>query len=207
MPETKYFFQRQKRNIAQRFFEKGLNATTCVLFIIGEQGKLLLSEMPSSYPAFGIMKKTFNVYPYNRKQIIKKQTINVSLHRLKKQGLIAQDPKKKVYCLTDKGKELTLYIKNRYAVLTQPWDGKLRIVIFDIPEIRKQWRRRFRQELVLLQFQQLQKSVYIGKHPLPQSLYKDIAEQGFSECIFILTVGDIDRKKKILKMFEQSEEN
>ena len=68
------------------------------------------------------------------------------------------------------------YIENRYLVLNKPWDGKLRIVIFDIPEHKKGWRDWIRQELILLQFQQLQKSVHIGKYPLPESFYKEHAQ-------------------------------
>ncbi len=206
MPKEKYFFQQKKISFARKFFEKGMDASAYILLAIGEQGELFLRGMPTCYPAFGLMKKAFNVYPYNKKQVVKRETIRVNLHRLKKQGLIAKDPKKAIYCLTDEGKEFVIYIKDRYAVLKQPWDGKLRIVIFDIPEERKGRRVWLRQELVLLQYCQLQKSVYIGKSPLPKSLYQEIARQGLNGYVFILTAGEIDKKEKILKILKQTKE-
>lgn len=196
-----YFFQKKKRSFAQKFFEKGLNGASYILLALSEAGEGFLRDLPSSYPQFKLMKDLFGVDYRGRK--IKRETIKVNLHRLKKQGLIAQEPKEKYYFLTDKGEEFVSYIKNRFLILKQPWDGKLRVVIFDIPEKKKEWRKWLREELDLMQFHQLQKSVYIGKHPLPDSFYKAVAKNGLYNYVFVLTAGEIDKKEEILEMFKK----
>lgn len=201
MGTAEYFFQKKKRSFTQKFFEKGFNAATYILFSLKEQGKLLLSEFPSSYPQFKLMKEVFGVDYRGPK--LKQETLKTNLHRLKKKGLIAKDPRQKVYYLTDRGEEFVSYIKNRYLILKKPWDGKLRLLIFDIPEEKKHWREWIRQELLLMQFQQLQKSVYVGKNPLPESFYQEIKEAGLVSYIFILTAGEIDRKEEVLKLLEE----
>ncbi len=204
MVKKEYFFQQKERNFAQKFFEKGLNASSYILLALQEGGKSFLREMPSSYAQFGLLKELAGVNPY-KKASFKKETIRTNLYRLVKQGLIEKDPKQKAYCLTDDGKKFVANIENRYLILKKPWDGKLRLVIFDIPEKKKYWRESIRQELVLMQFQQLQKSVYIGKYPVPESLCKEIEDAGMGQFIFIFTIDKADRKKEILKLLETEE--
>jgi len=200
MVKKEYFFQKRKRSFTQKFFEKGLTASSYILFCLKESGKNFLKELPSSYPGFQLMKEMFGV---NYRPKFKKETIRTNLNRLIKQGLILKDPKQKIYYLTDKGKRFTDYIKNRYLILKQKWDRKLRVVIFDIPEKRNYWRKAIREELLLLQYQQLQKSVYIGKYALPKSLLEEIEEAGIGKYIFIFTIDKIDRKQEILKLLNK----
>ena len=185
MVKKEYFFQQKNRSFAQKFFKKGLSASSYILFALQEGGKSFLREMPSSYAPFGFLKDVSGVNPY-KKPKLKKETIRTNLYRLKKQGLIEKDSKQKIYCLTDDGKKFIANIKNRYLILKKPWDGKLRLVIFDIPEKKKRWRESIRQELILMQFQQLQKSVYIGKYPVPESLCKEIEDAGIGRILKLL---------------------
>lgn len=201
MPRPEYFFQKKKRSFTQRFFGKGLNAASYILFCLKEGGKDFLRELPSSYPQFKLMKEMFGVE--RRTPPLKKETIRVNLYRLKKLGLIVKEPKQKIWYLTDQGKEFVSYIENRFLTLKKPWDGKLRIVIFDIPEKKKRWREWLREELLLLQYQQLQKSVYVGKTPLPESLYKEIKKLEIGKYVFVFIVVDFDRKDEILELLEQ----
>lgn len=200
MSKSEYFFQRRKRSFTQKFFEKGLNTTAYILFYLKEIGEGSLRELPSSYPQFKLIKQMFGVD--SRVPKLKKETVKTNLYRLKKQGLITKDPKRKIYYLTDKGKEFVSYIEDRYLILKKPWDGKVRIVIFDIPEEKKGWREWIRQELLLLRFHQLQKSVYIGKHPLSESFYKEIAKAGLLRYVFVFTAGEIDQRERILEILE-----
>ena len=132
----------------------------------------------------------------------KKEIVRTNLYRLQKQGLIIKDPKQKVFVLTPEGKRILLEIDNRILIFQKPWDGKLRLVFFDIPEIKKRWREWLRKELGLMGFQKIQESVYVGKYPLPQSFYKEISHQELDEYIFVITAGEIDKQEKILKVFE-----
>lgn len=161
-----------------------------------------MEELPDSYPGFALMKQMFGVGRYGKIDF-KKETVKTNLRRLREQGLIEKAPKEKIYCLTDKGKEFVSYIENRYLILKKPWDGKLRIVIFDIPEKKKYWREAIRKELLLMQFQLLQKSVYVGKYPLPESFYKEIEEAGLGGYVFIFTVDKVGRKAAILELLKE----
>lgn len=200
MAKKEYIFQKRKSSFTQKVFEKGLNATAYVLLNIKESGKGFLEELPDSYPGFKLMKTMFGVDV--KKPPFKKKTIRSNLCRLEKQGLITQDPEEKVYYLTDKGEEFVAYIKNRYAILKEPWDRKLRVVIFDIPEEKKHWREAVRNELLLMQFRLLQRSVYVGKYPLSESFCQEMEKTGIAEHVFIFTVDKVDRKEDILKLLE-----
>lgn len=67
--------------------------------------------------------------------------------------------------LTDKGKEKALTYNLDEMAIKKPkqWDGKWRIVLFDIPEKMRKIRDAFRHHLNQLEFYEFQKSVFI--HP------------------------------------------
>lgn len=67
--------------------------------------------------------------------------------------------------LTDKGKEraLTYDIEKMEIKKPKQWDGKWRIVLFDIPERARKIRDAFRHHLKQLNFCEFQKSVFV--HP------------------------------------------
>lgn len=67
--------------------------------------------------------------------------------------------------LTEKGKRRALRYKIDEIEIKRParWDGKWRIVIFDVPEKKKRAREALRMKLKELGFKELQKSVFI--HP------------------------------------------
>jgi len=144
----------------------------------------------------------FGVGKY-RWQNVKKQTIRVNLCRLQKQGLIIKDPKQNVFAITEDGKKILLEVDNRLLIFQKPWDGKLRFVFFDIPEIKKLWRKWLRTELTSFRFVKIQESVYAGKYPLPQSFYEEINNQGLNRCVFVITAENIDKQDEIIKMIER----
>ena len=197
-----YVFQKKKRGTAYKIFSKGANATASILFGLYENVQLaqemFLRDCPQ-YPGFDLVRAMFGC---DNPPKFKKATVRSNFLRLQKEGLIQQDPKQKFYYLTDKGKELVFYVKNRFLILNEPWDKKLRIVIFDIPEKQKHWRYYLRKELELMQFKQLQRSVYVGKYPLPQSLISEIEDNNFGKDIHIFTIDKADRQEEILKILE-----
>lgn len=69
--------------------------------------------------------------------------------------------------LTEKGKERALTYKLDKMIIPKPdrWDGKWRLVIFDVPESEKRVRDALRRQLKQLDFCELQKSVFV--HPFP----------------------------------------
>ncbi|NQU82783.1 MAG: hypothetical protein HQ539_02435 [Parcubacteria group bacterium] len=204
MPTKPLSFQDKKANLARRVSKNGLNASSCILFSLKDSKGGLLESLPSCYPGIALMQWTFGVGKYKKKGIeFKEETIRTNLRRLRKDGLITKDPKQKSYYLTDDGKKVVSHIRNRYLILKKKWDGKLRLVIFDVPEKKKYWRRSIREELLSMEYQLLQKSVYVGKYPLSQSFCKELDEAGLGSSIFIFTIDKADRKEKILKLLEK----
>ncbi|MDD4990202.1 MAG: hypothetical protein PHW31_02725 [Candidatus Pacebacteria bacterium] len=197
-----YTFQQKKRKTAYKFFTKGLDAMSLILTTLYENAQLaqemFLRDCPQ-YPGFGLVRAMFGC---EKPPKFKKATVRSNLQRLQKDGLIQKDPTDKFYCLTEKGKEFVSYIENRFLILKNPWDKKLRVIIFDIPEQKRHWRYYLRKELELMQYKQLQKSVYVGKYPLPQSLIKEIEENDLGKDIHIFTVDKADRQEEILKILE-----
>ncbi len=121
-------------------------------------------DKSSSFIDFSSLKK--------KQKKIKAITIRQSIRRLKKQGFVEE--KNGHYFLTVRGKLLGHKILEIKKCLNKKWDGKFRLVIFDIPEKNKLDRNWLRRELYILKYKLLQKSVFVGKQPLPKGLIKSI---------------------------------
>ena len=100
----------------------------------------------------------------NRKKNIK-YSINASLARLEEKGLIKVDELdgKKIAYITKKGEDALNFLeKHNYKLKTpKKWDGRWRVIIFDIKESRKKVREQIRYTLVQIGFVKLQNSVWI----------------------------------------------
>lgn len=96
-------------------------------------------------------------------------TFNQSIDRLKKQKLVEIDYEgdQTLVKITSEGRLRALRYKLSEIQVKKPkvWDGKWRIVIFDIPEKHKNMREIFRDQLKMTGFYMLQKSVWV--HPYP----------------------------------------
>lgn len=204
MPKKSYFQKTKQKTFTKKLLDNGLNASSCILFSLKDAGNGFLEELPNSYPGFALMKWTFGAGPYKKKGLeFKEETVRKNLRRLRKDGLITKDSKRGVYCLTDDGKKFVTYAQDRFSALTSKWDGKLHLVIFDVPEKKKHWRKVIREELLLMEYKQIQKSVYVGKHPLPQDFCKELDREGLGSCLFIFTIDKTDRKEKIMRILNE----
>lgn len=192
MPKKIILSRPEKRNY-EKFFGKGLTIAGDILLGLKEAPKNFMEGLPTYYGG---------VSRYRRDNV-NRNTLKTNLYRLQKQGLITKVPKQKVFVLTEEGKKIMLEVENRLAIFQRPWDGKLRLVFFDIPEKKKLWRNWLRNELVALRFQKIQESVYAGKYPLPKSFYEEISQQGINEYILVITAGEIDKRESILKLLEK----
>ena len=96
-----------------------------------------------------------------------KQKFNSAFYYLKKKGFITVEKNKHdiIISPTEKGTKMM----KRYQILDlkikrpKKWDGKIRVVAFDIPDARKIQRNAFRRKLKELGFYSSQKSVWL--HP------------------------------------------
>ncbi len=95
------------------------------------------------------------------------QRLRETLSRLKKKGMVEfmRHSGKRYPILTERGKSHAERIRLSAVEIPRPrrWDGRWRVVIFDIPHARRSTRDRVREILKRLGFHRLQNSVWV--HP------------------------------------------
>lgn len=87
-----------------------------------------------------------------------------NLKRLQKQKVveIVEQNGQKVVKLTEKGRSQYLKFKlEQLSLKGQHWDGKWRLVIYDISKLKRSLQENFRRILKRINFLQIQKSVYL----------------------------------------------
>ncbi|MEK7606986.1 MAG: CRISPR-associated endonuclease Cas2 [Patescibacteria group bacterium] len=126
---------------------------------------------------------------YQRHRRIEGFPKDVSAHRVRQEikrmrdrGWIQEAEKngKKFLKLTQQGRLGILYknLKNTAQSAKNNWDGKWRLVMFDIPEQGRKERNAIRDVLKSIGFCQMQKSVYIFPHEIPQDAVSYLKESG-----------------------------
>lgn len=104
--------------------------------------------------------------------------------------------------LTKKGKLDALMIRMLKAFKDKiRWDGKWRIIIWDIPESSRQHRDRLRNFCKTQGFYLLQKSVFIAPHPLPGPAVQYLKESGLDKFIRFLRIDQVDDDRPLRKHF------
>ncbi len=89
------------------------------------------------------------------------------------------------------------------AVLQRPknWDGKWRVIIFDIPENSRNTRAQLRYLLKRNDFYKLQASVFISPYSLNRQAIDYLKETGLIKFIRILRVDEVDDDSDLKKRF------
>ncbi|PIU99305.1 hypothetical protein COS59_00500 [Candidatus Wolfebacteria bacterium CG03_land_8_20_14_0_80_36_15] len=136
---------------------------------------------------------------YKELKNLKENSVRIILWKLEKKGLVTkkQKEKQKYYQLTNLGLKVA---KKFQKVIEQPWDGKWRIVMFDIPEKIRTERKWLRFQLIAFDYKPLQKSVFIGQKPLDEEFYKELLNRDLNQWVRLITVGEID-DEQVLKNF------
>ena len=125
------------------------------------------------------------------------------VRHLAKRGLVKVTNKnnKRFIDLTKRG-QLKVLLSKAKGIASQKWDGKWRLIIFDIPEQSTYQRQAFRKLLRDNGFLKLQASVYINPYPLNRSAIQYLIETGLIEYIRILRVDEIDKDDVLRKHFK-----
>jgi DNA-binding transcriptional regulator PaaX len=119
----------------------------------------------------------------------KAKTFYATLSRLKSQGLLSHE-KRGIWRITKQGKAFAEKI-SRYLDY-ESWkrektDSRV-LIIFDIPELQRKKRDYLRLELRYLDFEPLQKSVWIGKRPLPPAFIAYLRDMNLLSHVHILAI-------------------
>lgn len=85
---------------------------------------------------------------------------------------LSETDKETTIIVTEKGKRQLLKYNIKTMTLNKPdvWDGKWRVVIFDVKEGKKSMRESLRRKMKQLEFYQLQKSVYVSPYPCEKEM-------------------------------------
>jgi len=133
------------------------------------------------------------------------RTFASALNSLERRGIIKiyQDSAgDKFVKLTHKGQLETLLIKATQGISSdQKWDGKWRLIIFDIPEDARDKRDEFRWLLKRNNFKMLQASVFVNPYPLNREAVRYLQEARLMSYIRILKVEEMDNDKDLKKHF------
>lgn len=102
--------------------------------------------------------------------------------------LTKDDEGKILMKLTGKGRQ---EIRIKEILKNKKWDGKWRVVVFDIPEKHKKLRHGLRWKLREWEFTPWQKSVWVSKKDLIRPLRDFINEIGISQWVKVFAAEDI----------------
>jgi len=160
----------------------------------------LIEEMDKLHQPFGLrtMKEAFcpDLYKLRREWERKMDRKNFAklIYYLKKKGWIRvkELEGKKGIILTPKGKEKTLRIKYKMIKRRKRKDGKWPMVIFDIPEKLKKIRESFRNDLKVLGYQKLQKSIWVCPYNVLRETQELIKKYSIEKYTRILLIEEIE---------------
>lgn len=173
-------------------FSKRVNKKSLSYYIL-----LALEKSIDGYVRFDDLIHHSDSYAYGSRweYSLKKSELSQALKRLRERELIKQDKintGELVLKLTELGRDaLGLEVEEK-------WDGKWRIVIFDIPEQKRVVRNMFRRRLKDWGFQRWQQSVWVTKRNVTKKLKLLINDLKIGDWIAIIESDDVDIGNKIL---------
>lgn len=132
----------------------------------------------------------------------RREIIMSAANRLVKKGLVQF--KDKHYALTDLGEKiLREWEMARYQIRRpRKWDGKWRVIIFDIPEKKRMARTRVREILKAAGFQRLQNSVWVYPYDCEDIIGLMKTDLGVGKHILYLIVDQLENDRFLRMDFD-----
>lgn len=134
----------------------------------------------------------------------KRKQVQAALRRLRERRYVRYEERgKETYLIiTELGKQRLR--KFEFNMLSMPelqrrWDGKWRIVIFDIPETKQRERKALRDKLYQLGFFPLQESVFVYPHPCADEidfLVTFLNIDHYTHCLEATNLGSAEGKAR-----------
>ena len=190
------------RELLYRFLESesaGAHIGRAILGILAIGGIFVVGAIaPNIFQAFGRFEKSHEK---------DEQRVRDSINYLRKKKLvefIKADDNKTLIRITKGGMSKIREFVAFGISIAKPkkWDGKWRIVIFDIPEDYSSARNALRLKLKSLGFYQLQKSVFVFPYPAEDEALFIAALFGVEQYVDILTAESILYEKELRKVFK-----
>lgn len=131
--------------------------------------------------------------------------IKRSLNRLVVKGLVEFHSKgsKKFLAITEKGRKVIRLVELRNFKLPKPkrWDGKWRMIIFDIKEKRRRSRDLLRETLISLGFKKLQNSVWVYPYDCEDFMLLLKADFELGKSLLYIVADEIENDRELRKFF------
>lgn len=126
-----------------------------------------------------------------------------TIYRLYKRGWIQFVDKdgERFIKLTHKGTLEALTAKMHEGVRVGKWDGKWRLVMFDVPESAHKYRDRLRLLIKQQGFKYIQGSVWISPYPLAWAAVEYLNASGLQKYVRIMRVDQMDDDSSLRKKF------
>lgn len=178
--------------------------------------KLVLSIAKTTLAVLGEVAggqiEAFWPHPYYHRfcEHAKRESLYKTIYDLEKRGLIKtyKNKNERNIVLTREGKKksasIRLFIKMADIFIgpqKSAWDGRWRIIIFDIPEKYRKMRDELRAHLEILNFFQLQKSVWVHPLPIPKDFFTDFINPTLRSYIRLIVADSIDQEKDLKDYF------
>lgn len=178
--------------------EKRIKIAKIVLKTIGAAGLISIAILaPNTLQALDMF--------YDRKKYNPKYQINKVAIRLKEKGLVEfRNENGKIFLrLTKKGETELLKYQLQELTIKKPskWDGKWRIVIFDIKEHKRKIRDELRQTLEILGFLKLQNSVWVYPYDCEEVITMIKSHFHIGKDILYITAEKIENDKWLRQKF------
>jgi DNA-binding transcriptional regulator PaaX len=165
-----------------------------VLEWLGKAGTLMLDAwLPRSYPEARIWRDLLGIEDcrrWNEKESAKmKKLLSATLSRLKAKGFVLKtgSTRNAEWQISKHGKKA---LTQQHDYMLPSEDGRIRCVIFDVPEIKKRDRDWLRSELISAGYAMLQKSVWLGKRPLTEDFINMLRDKDLLDAIHIFEVKE-----------------
>ncbi len=131
-----------------------------------------------------------------------REIIERSRERMVRQGLLRREGK--FLKLTPKGEAALRSLSLQDYQFSRPlrWDGKWRVIIFDIPEYRKGLRQKVRTTLMRIGFARLQDSVWVYPYDCEDLITLLKADFRIGKDVLYLIADVIENDRRLRKYFE-----
>lgn len=133
-----------------------------------------------------------------------RRRLKAEIKRLQKTGVVEEtvEAGETVFKLSQKGREKVVKYKLEELTLQKGrWDGKWRLVIYDIPKGKKNQADAFRRLLKKLELLQLQKSVYLTPYACRDEIAFLKSLYDVEEHVTLLTISGIEHEASYKKYF------
>lgn len=178
--------------------KKRVNITKVILTILATGGLMTMAVLAPN--ALQSLELLTGRRKYNRRYYLK-----TTASRLANKGLIRWEKgnNKTFAGITDKGRQtLARYQLGDYDFQKpKRWDGKWRLLIFDIKESKREVRNQFRLELSNFGFRRLQNSVWVTPHECGELSFLLKTALGLGREVIYISESKIENDKELRKIF------